>query len=64
MSGSSRPKRAEEQVPAGNRHKRKGQRATGGGERTCGLSLISSLFLFIIYLPPLDAFFCQEGDDG
>jgi len=64
MSGSSSPKRAEEQVLEGNGRRGKGWRATGGGERTGGLSLSSSLFLCIIYLPLLDAFFCQEWDDG
>jgi len=38
---------------------------TGGGVRAGGLSLISSLFLCIIYLSLLDAFFLlSEGDDG
>jgi hypothetical protein len=52
------------EVPAKNERRSRGQRETGGAEMTGGLSLISSLFLCIIYVPFLDAFFCQEGDDG
>jgi len=56
MSGNSRPKRAEEQEPAGNGRRSKGRRAL--------LDFIP-FPLYDIYLPLLDAFFLlSEGDDG
>jgi len=66
--GKFPPKTSQEQEPAGNRRRRsKSRRATGGGGvRAGGLSLISSLFLCMLYICHfwMLSFFCQKGTTG